>query len=73
MVGGGFLKPEPTKARKDTPKAFKQLLVRCCQFKAEDRPLFPQVRRGCGHETLTKLVCALEGGKMDYKVTERVV
>ena len=43
MVGGGFLRPEPTNSRKDTPKAFKQLLVRCCQFNAEDRPFFHQV------------------------------
>ena len=43
MVGRGFLKPEPTNARKDTPKDFKQLLVRCCQYKAEDRPLFHEV------------------------------
>ncbi len=44
MVGCGFLRPDPVNARKDTPKAFKQLCYRCCQFKKEDRPLFPQVR-----------------------------
>ena len=43
MVGCGFLRPEPTNARKDTPKAYKQLCCRCCQFKKDDRPLFPQV------------------------------
>ena len=43
MVGFGILRPEPVNARKDTPKAFKQLCVRCCQSKKDDRPLFPQV------------------------------
>jgi serine/threonine protein kinase len=43
MVGCGFLRPDPSNARKDTPKIFKQLCVRCCQFKKEDRPLFPQI------------------------------
>ena len=44
MVGRGFLRPEPSHARKDTPKAFKQLLVKCCGFNKDERPLFPQVR-----------------------------
>jgi serine/threonine protein kinase len=43
MVGRGFLRPEPSHARKDTPKAFKQLLVKCCDFNKDERPLFPQV------------------------------
>ncbi len=43
MVGCGFVKPEPNDARKDTPKSFKQLMIKCCQFKKEERPLFPQV------------------------------
>jgi serine/threonine protein kinase len=43
MVGCGFLRPDPTAARKDTPKTFKQLCIRCCQFKKEERPLFPQI------------------------------
>ena len=43
MVGCGFLKPDPAIARKDTPKAFKQICIRCCQFKKDDRPLFTQV------------------------------
>ena len=42
MVGRGFLRPEPSHARKDTPKAFKQLLVKCCGFNKDERPLFPQ-------------------------------
>lgn len=43
MVGCGFLRPDPMNIKKVTPKEFKQLFVRCCQFKKEDRPLFPQV------------------------------
>jgi serine/threonine protein kinase len=43
MVGCGFLRPNPSIARKDTPKAFKQLCIKCCQFKKEDRPLFHQI------------------------------
>ncbi|KAL5474447.1 hypothetical protein EMCRGX_G026395, partial [Ephydatia muelleri] len=43
MVGCGFLRPDPMNIKKVTPKEFKQLFVRCCQFKKEDRPLFPQI------------------------------
>lgn len=43
MVGCGFLRPDPGIARKDTPKAFKQLCIKCCQLKKDDRPLFHQV------------------------------
>lgn len=43
MVGCGILRPDPSNARKDTPKHFKQLSVRCCQFNKDDRPLFPQI------------------------------
>ena len=43
MVGCGFLRPDLSCCRKDTPKSFKQLCIKCCQFKKDDRPLFPQV------------------------------
>lgn len=43
MVGCGFLRPDPSIARKDTPKTFKQLCIKCCQFKKDDRPLFHQI------------------------------
>eukprot|EP00731_Ephydatia_muelleri_P036036 Em0194g2a len=43
MVGCGILRPDPMNIKKVTPKEFKQLFVRCSQFKKEDRPLFPQI------------------------------
>ena len=43
MVGCGFLRPDLSCCRKDTPKTFKQLCIKCCQFKKDDRPLFTQV------------------------------
>ena len=49
MVGRGLVRPDPSHARKDTPKAFKQLLIKCCDFNKEQRPLFPQVRLIAGH------------------------
>ena len=44
MVGSGLLRPDPSHARKDTPKAFKQLVNKCCKYNKDERPLFPQVK-----------------------------
>lgn len=43
MVGKGFLKPDISLTRNDTPKALKRLMQDCIKFNAEERPLFPQV------------------------------
>ncbi|XP_038054415.1 serine/threonine-protein kinase B-raf-like isoform X2 [Patiria miniata] len=43
MVGRGYLSPEPSKARNDTPKALKRLIVDCCKMNRDERPLFPQI------------------------------
>jgi len=43
MVGKGYLKPDISLARSDTPKALKRLMQDCGKFEAEERPLFPQV------------------------------
>jgi serine/threonine protein kinase len=43
MVGKGYLKPDISLARKDTPKAFKRLMQECAKFNRDERPLFPQV------------------------------
>ncbi|XP_061187954.1 serine/threonine-protein kinase B-raf-like isoform X3 [Saccostrea echinata] len=43
MVGKGTLRPDLSKARKDTPKRFKILMQDCCKYDREQRPLFPQI------------------------------
>ncbi|XP_064631995.1 serine/threonine-protein kinase B-raf-like isoform X2 [Lineus longissimus] len=43
MVGKGYLRPDMTLVRKDTPKAFKRLYQDCIKFARDERPLFPQV------------------------------
>lgn len=43
MVGKGFLKPDLSLARSDTPKAFKRLMQDCIKTIKDERPLFPQV------------------------------
>ncbi|XP_071806054.1 serine/threonine-protein kinase A-Raf-like isoform X2 [Asterias amurensis] len=43
MVGRGYLSPEPSKARTDSPKALKRLITDCCKMNREERPLFPQI------------------------------
>ena len=43
MVGKGYLRPDITRCRSDTPKQFKRILQDCVHFAREDRPLFPQV------------------------------
>lgn len=43
MVGKGYLKPDISLARSDTPRAFKRLMQDCIKFDASERPLFPQI------------------------------
>nr|WAK98086.1 B-Raf proto-oncogene serine/threonine-protein kinase [Colaphellus bowringi] len=43
MVGRGYLKPDLTKLRSDTPKALRRLTEDCIKFNREDRPLFRQI------------------------------
>jgi len=43
MVGRGWLKPDLSKLRTDTPKALCQLLERCIRYNRHDRPEFKQV------------------------------
>ncbi|XP_060069214.1 serine/threonine-protein kinase B-raf-like isoform X2 [Ylistrum balloti] len=43
MVGKGFLKPDISKTRSDTPKRYRMLMQECCKFDREQRPLFPQI------------------------------
>ncbi|XP_013407069.1 serine/threonine-protein kinase B-raf isoform X2 [Lingula anatina] len=43
MVGKGYLKPDMSKVRTGTPKAFKRLMEDCCKFIRDERPLFPQI------------------------------
>eukprot|EP00117_Sycon_ciliatum_P041564 scpid62862/ scgid30376/ Serine/threonine-protein kinase-transforming protein Rmil len=50
MIGNGLLRPSDDKARKDTPRAFKQLFRECACYDREKRPLFPYI-----HETLKAL------------------
>ncbi|XP_050305531.1 raf homolog serine/threonine-protein kinase Raf [Anthonomus grandis grandis] len=43
MVGRGYLKPEVTSLRQDTPNALRRLLEQCIKFNREERPLFSQI------------------------------
>ncbi|CAH1997403.1 unnamed protein product [Acanthoscelides obtectus] len=43
MVGRGYLKPDLTKLRSDTPKALRRLTEDCIKFNREERPLFRQI------------------------------
>ncbi|KHN71040.1 Raf -like protein serine/threonine-protein kinase [Toxocara canis] len=43
MVGRGYLKPDLTKVRRDTPKILHALLERSIKFTREERPEFEQV------------------------------
>ncbi|KAI0238100.1 Serine/threonine-protein kinase B-raf [Lamellibrachia satsuma] len=42
MVGKGYLRPDISLSRKDTPKTFKRIMQECVKYNREDRPLFPQ-------------------------------
>lgn len=43
MVGRGYLKPDLTKLRPDTPKCLKKITEDCVKFNREERPLFRQI------------------------------
>ncbi|KAL3981872.1 Protein tyrosine kinase family protein [Acanthocheilonema viteae] len=43
MVGRGYLKPDLTKVRHDTPKSLLTLLEKCIKFCRDERPEFEQV------------------------------
>ncbi|KAH9518954.1 hypothetical protein Btru_008774 [Bulinus truncatus] len=43
MVGKGYLKPDFSRCRSDTPKQLKRFMLDCLQFDRNDRPLFPQL------------------------------
>lgn len=47
MVGRGYLKPDLTKVRHDTPKGLLTLLERCIKFCRDERPEFDQVSLFC--------------------------
>lgn len=40
MVGRGFLRPDMSKIRSDSPHALKRMVEDCIKFQREDRPLF---------------------------------
>ena len=43
MVGKGYLKPDISLARNDTPKALQRLLLDCIKFDVDERPFFHHV------------------------------
>ena len=43
MVGKGYLKPDMSIARSDTPMALRRLTQDCIKYDRDERPLFPQV------------------------------
>lgn len=43
MVGKGYLKPDISNARSDTPKSFKRIIQDCIKYVREERPPFQQV------------------------------
>lgn len=43
MVGKGYLRPDMSLCRNDTPKQLKRHMLECIQFDRDERPLFPQV------------------------------
>ncbi|XP_076332952.1 serine/threonine-protein kinase A-Raf-like isoform X2 [Tachypleus tridentatus] len=43
MVGHGYLRPDLSNARSDTPKALIRLIEDCVKFNREERPLFRQI------------------------------
>ncbi|KAL5014396.1 hypothetical protein ScPMuIL_008666 [Solemya velum] len=42
MVGKGYLRPDMSKSRSDAPKSLIRLMLDCCKFERDERPLFPQ-------------------------------
>ncbi|CAB0040544.1 unnamed protein product [Trichogramma brassicae] len=43
MVGRGYLRPDLSKLRSDTPKALRRLTEDCIKYAREERPLFRQI------------------------------
>nr|UVJ89029.1 RAF [Paracentrotus lividus] len=43
MVGRGYLQPDLSKVRNDTPKALKRLITDCYALNRDERPLFPVI------------------------------
>lgn len=43
MVGRGYLKPDLTLLRQDTPNALRRLLEQCINFSRDERPLFSHI------------------------------
>ncbi|CAL1527085.1 unnamed protein product [Lymnaea stagnalis] len=43
MVGKGYLRPDISHCRSDTPKQLKRFMQDCLQFDRDERPLFPQL------------------------------
>ncbi|XP_059143174.1 serine/threonine-protein kinase A-Raf-like [Physella acuta] len=43
MIGKGYLKPDISLCRNDTPKQVKILMLSCTSFNRDERPLFPNV------------------------------
>ncbi|BFZ10465.1 hypothetical protein BsWGS_13504 [Bradybaena similaris] len=43
MVGKGYLRPDMSLCRNDTPKQLKRHMLECIQFDRDERPLFPQI------------------------------
>ncbi|XP_060524642.1 raf homolog serine/threonine-protein kinase Raf [Cylas formicarius] len=43
MVGRGYLKPDLSKLRTDTPNALRRLTEQCIKFNRDERPLFSQI------------------------------
>lgn len=43
MVGKGYLRPDLSKCRTDTPKLMKRIMQECIDYDRDARPLFPQV------------------------------
>ncbi|CAG9863983.1 unnamed protein product [Phyllotreta striolata] len=43
MVGRGYLKPDLSKLRSDTPKALRRLTEDCIKYNRDERPLFRQI------------------------------
>ncbi|EYB92058.1 hypothetical protein Y032_0198g1612 [Ancylostoma ceylanicum] len=61
MVGRGYLKPDVTKIRSDTPKALMALYERCIKFNRDERPEFNEVLdklRGISLPKLTRSTSA---------------
>ncbi|KIH62720.1 hypothetical protein ANCDUO_06995 [Ancylostoma duodenale] len=61
MVGRGYLKPDVTKIRSDTPKSLMALYERCIKFNRDERPEFNEVLdklRGISLPKLTRSTSA---------------